>query len=104
MDPSQLTTTFKALSDPNRLKILVSLRPGSLCACQILENLHISQSTLSHHMQVLLGADLVVSWQVGKWTHYRLNPVGMSAINQFLSNLQAAETPAPSPSANCYCA
>ena len=41
---------FKAFCDENRLRILELLRSGEKCACKLLEELHISQSTLSHHM------------------------------------------------------
>ena len=41
---------FKALADENRLHILELLQRGERCACVLLENLHLSQPTLSHHM------------------------------------------------------
>ena len=50
---------FKALCDPKRLAILEQLRSGEKCACKLLEELHISQSTLSHHMKLLCDAGLV---------------------------------------------
>ena len=44
---------FKAFCDENRLQILELLRTGEKCACALLEQLHISQSTLSYHMRIL---------------------------------------------------
>lgn len=44
---------FKAFCDVNRLQILEQLRSGEKCACILLENLNISQSTLSYHMKIL---------------------------------------------------
>ena len=41
---------FKALSDENRLTIIHSLKNNEKCACKLLDELNISQSTLSHHM------------------------------------------------------
>ncbi|MEG1984749.1 MAG: ArsR family transcriptional regulator, partial [Oscillospiraceae bacterium] len=38
---------FKAFCDENRLKILALVQSGEKCACRILEDLHIGQSTLS---------------------------------------------------------
>ena len=70
--PTKLPTIMKALSDENRLKILAMLGKGSLCACEMLANLQIRKSTLSHHMSILSEAGLVSSWSVGKWTHYHL--------------------------------
>ena len=64
---------LKALSDPNRLVIIEFLNNGERCACKILEQLKISQPTLSHHMKILCRSGLVVPRKEGKWTHYSLN-------------------------------
>ena len=52
---------FKAFCDENRLQILEMLRSGEKCACVLLENLQISQSTLSHHMKILCDSGIVAS-------------------------------------------
>ncbi|BCN31032.1 ArsR/SmtB family transcription factor [Anaeromicropila herbilytica] len=64
---------FKALSDPNRLMIIEMLQSGDKCACKILEELNIVQSTLSHHMKILCESGLVESTKMGKWMHYSLS-------------------------------
>jgi ArsR family transcriptional regulator len=64
---------LKALSDPNRLVIIDYLKDGERCACKILEQLKISQPTLSHHMRILCEASLVNCRREGKWIHYSLN-------------------------------
>jgi len=87
--PTNLPTIMKALGDENRLKILSMLESGSLCACEMLGNLHIRQSTLSHHMAILSEAGLVSSWSVGKWTHYRLCAQGIELAHTFTGQLQA---------------
>ncbi len=63
-------TIYKALSDGNRLQIIRMLKDGERCACQMLEDLNITQPTLSHHMKVLIAADLVNVRKDGKWMHY----------------------------------
>jgi ArsR family transcriptional regulator len=63
-------TIYKALSDGNRLQIIKMLKDGERCACQMLEDLNITQPTLSHHMKVLIAADLVNVRKDGKWMHY----------------------------------
>ena len=50
---------FKAFCDENRLAILDMLRTGEKCACDLLEELHITQPTLSHHMKILCDAGVV---------------------------------------------
>ena len=49
----EMVVICKALSDENRLRILQMLRSGEKCACKLLEELNISQPTLSHHMKIL---------------------------------------------------
>ena len=60
---------FKAFCDENRLQILEMLRSGEKCACKLLEELQISQSTLSHHMKILCDAGIVQGRKEGKWVH-----------------------------------
>ncbi len=50
---------IKAFCDENRIRILKMLIDGEKCACKILEKLEISQSTLSHHMKILVDSDVV---------------------------------------------
>lgn len=64
---------FKALAEPNRLKIIKMLSQGEHCACEILESLQITQPTLSHHMKILTECELVVGRKEGIWMHYSLN-------------------------------
>lgn len=64
---------LKAITDENRLHILELLQHGERCACVLLEGLHFSQPTLSHHMKVLCEAGLVNSRKEGKWVYYSLN-------------------------------
>lgn len=63
---------FKALADANRLQIIESLQNGEKCACILLEELNIAQPTLSHHMKILIDAELVNYRKEGKWMHYSL--------------------------------
>ena len=62
----------KALSDIQRLRILMMLRVGELCVCQIIAVLGLAPSTVSKHLSLLSEADLVVSRKEGRWAHYRL--------------------------------
>ena len=62
----------KALSDPNRVRILLSLRRGELCVCQITELLDLATSTISKHLSILNQAGLIVSRKTERWVYYRL--------------------------------
>lgn len=67
---------FKAFCDEKRLAILELLRSGEKCACVLIEQMDIPQSSLSYHMKILVESGIVDSRQDGKWTHYRLSDVG----------------------------
>ena len=62
----------KALSDESRVRILMLLREGELCVCQIIEMVGSAPSTVSKHMAILVQAGLVGFRKNGKWHYYRL--------------------------------
>ncbi len=64
---------MKALSDPNRLKILKLLQRQELCVCYIKKMLGIAQPTVSKHLKVLENAGLADSRKDGPWVYYRLS-------------------------------
>lgn len=75
---------FKAFCDENRLRILELLRSGEKCACVLLDDLHITQSTLSHHMKILCDSGVVQGRKEGKWVHYSIDPEGAERAMQLL--------------------
>jgi ArsR family transcriptional regulator, arsenate/arsenite/antimonite-responsive transcriptional repressor len=70
-----LAARFKALADPARVSILNRLAvDGECCVCE-LDNLALSQPTVSHHLKILREAGLIeVARKNGTWTYYRLVP------------------------------
>lgn len=62
----------KALSDPNRVRILLALRKGELCVCQITELFGFAPSTVSKHLSILNHAGLLRSRKSERWVYYRL--------------------------------
>ena len=58
MDAIVFALLCKALSDSNRVKIVELLVNGEMCGCKLLDNLQITQPTLSHHMKFLSGSVL----------------------------------------------
>lgn len=61
---------MKALSDPNRVRLLKILQKRTLCVCEIQTLLGIAQPTVSKHLKVLEEAGLVSSSKVGLWVNY----------------------------------
>lgn len=64
---------MKALSEPNRVKMVKLLQHKSLCVCEIQGALGISQPTVSKHLKVLEEAGLVSSSKDGLWVNYFLS-------------------------------
>ena len=62
----------KALSDENRLRLLLALRGGELCACQLTELLQLAPSTVSKHLFLLKHAGLLESRKEGRWIYFKL--------------------------------
>ena len=87
IDYAENTAFFKALGDENRLKIMDMLSNGEICACEILLELNITQSTLSHHMKILCDCSLVVPRRVGKWTFYSLNKDTVKILKAFINTI-----------------
>ena len=64
----------KALSDGNRLRIVMALRDMvELCVCQVTEMLGVAPATVSRHMSILQNAGLVESRKDGRWVYYRIS-------------------------------
>ncbi len=83
-----LSKIFKALSDPNRIKILKALQKKSLCVCEIKYLLDITTSTVSSHLSVLKEAGFISDNKNGKWVEYTLNRNSdVLAVDQLLSML-----------------
>ena len=87
IDERRIPTVFKAFCDENRIKILKQLLTGEKCACVLLDNLHISQPTLSHHMKILCDSGIVVMRKEGKWAHYSISPEGAAYASECLLSL-----------------
>ena len=63
---------MKALSDPNRVKVVKLLQHKEMCVCEMQEALGIAQPTVSKHLKILEDAGLVQSRKDGLWVNYRL--------------------------------
>lgn len=91
MDERKTAVIFKAFCDENRIHILKLLRSGEKCACRLLEEMSISQPTLSHHMKVLCDSGIVVGRKEGKWMHYSISAEGARIARAHLTALTAVD-------------
>ena len=64
---------FKALSDPNRLRIIRMLKEGPLCVCEITSLLKLAASTVSKHLSILKESGFLLEFKDGKWVNYMIN-------------------------------
>src|ERR1035438_1348489 len=69
---SEFMAITKALSDPNRVRMLLALRKGELCVWQITELFGFAPSTVSKHLSILHHAHLIRSRKSERWVYYRL--------------------------------
>jgi ArsR family transcriptional regulator len=70
----------RALADPNRVRILLALRRGELCVCQITELFGLAASTMSKHLSILHQAGLIRSRKTERWVYYRLPDRSVPAV------------------------
>ncbi len=90
----QLVDALKAIADPTRLKILRVLKQKGacsigkqvgLCACDIEEQIKLSQPTISHHMAILKKSGLVHAEKHGLWMWYRRNEKSLKELAHAIS-------------------
>ncbi len=87
MENKKTATMFKAFCDENRVQILQLLQSGEKCACHLLEEMQITQPTLSHHMKILCDSGIVVGRKEGKWMHYSISANGIETATEYLRQL-----------------
>lgn len=66
---------FKALGDPTRLNLMMAVASSGeaeACVCDLTPDTGLSQSTVSHHLKLLVDAGLLSRTQRGKWAYYSL--------------------------------
>ncbi|MES2279423.1 MAG: autorepressor SdpR family transcription factor [Bacteroidota bacterium] len=85
-----MNALFKALNDPTRREILELLKDKDMTAGDIADRFHISKPSISHHLDLLRQAGLVVSVKEGQFISYSLNTTVLDEmlkwIMQFTKN------------------
>ena len=80
---------FKALCDERRQRILELLHSGEKCACVLIDEMDMPQSSLSYHMKILCDSGIVTSREEGKWTHYQISTQGSEKAIALLREITA---------------
>jgi ArsR family transcriptional regulator len=90
-DAQAMATMFKALADPVRLRLfsnIASAPDGEACVCDI-QDVGVSQPTVSHHLKKLREAGLLTSERRGTWVYYRVEVDALAAMAGLLTPQQA---------------
>ena len=78
---------FKALCDERRQRILELLHSGEKCACVLIDEMGMPQSSMSYHMKILCDSGIVTSREEGKWTHYQISRQGSEKAIELLKEI-----------------
>ncbi|WP_026554693.1 ArsR/SmtB family transcription factor [Arthrobacter sp. 35W] len=84
-DAQDRARILKALSDPNRLRLLSIVKSGDggeACVCDLTEPLDLGQPTVSHHLKILVDAGLLSREKRGTWAYYSLVPGALEAASE----------------------
>jgi DNA-binding transcriptional ArsR family regulator len=85
--PEGLTAVFKALADPNRLRIFAALRRGPSCNCWLASELGLPANLVSHHLKALRVAGLVQDRRDaadGRWIYYQADVTALTTLHPWL--------------------
>jgi len=86
---------FMAFCDETRLRVLKLLQSGEKCAGALLEQVRVGQSTLSHHMKILLESGIVTARKAHKWTYYSICENGKQYATALLKQLTSLTAEVP---------
>lgn len=84
---TEVAKVFKAFCDETRLMVLELLQSGEKCACDLLEQVEVGQSTLSHHMKILVESKVVSTKKDRKSTYYSIDGQGSQKAMALLEDL-----------------
>ncbi|MRR13545.1 ArsR family transcriptional regulator [bacterium] len=97
--------TLKALSDENRLRIVMLLADGERCICDLASTLDESDALISHHVKQLREVGLIRTRRVGRWLHCSLEPSAFAALATRIDSVatRATEAAAAPQGEGCAC-
>lgn len=99
LDLPRAARLFHALSDPTRLRLLLLLRRGERCVCELMDGADAAQSRVSFHLRVLKEAGLIVDRREGRWVHYHVHPDVLGELGDVLDDI----APTGQAVAQCSC-
>src|SRR5208337_3368088 len=88
-DLDQLVSLFRLLSDKTRLNVLLSLARGERNVSSLCEELGLAQPTVSHHLGLLRGNNMIANRRQGKQVFYSLH-AGVTLVDESTLEIAAA--------------
>lgn len=85
-----MSRSLKALADPARLRLISMVaahEDSEACVCDLTEPLGLTQSTVSHHLKVLMDAGYLTSSKRGTWHYYRLVDGALDSVATLLATV-----------------
>jgi ArsR family transcriptional regulator len=86
-DVNGVVSLFKALADPVRVKLLVLVRrapAGEVCFCDLAAEFDMPQSSLSHHLKIMVAAGVLARERRGTWSWYRVQSEALETLELLL--------------------
>ena len=80
---ASLAEQFKALGDQTRLGLMMAVADSDdaeACVCDLTPDTGLAQSTVSHHLKLLVDSGLLERSQRGKWAYYSLTPAAKKLL------------------------
>ena len=80
---TSLAEQFKALGDQTRLGLMMAVADSDdaeACVCDLTPETGLAQSTVSHHLKLLVDSGLLERSQRGKWAYYSLTPAAKKLL------------------------
>jgi len=84
-----MNNVFKALNDPTRREILELLKEKDMTAGEIVSMFNISGPSISHHLDLLKQAKLVIAEKNGQFISYSLNTTVVDEIMKWLLQIKS---------------
>jgi ArsR family transcriptional regulator len=85
-----LSSSLRALADPARLRIISMVaahEDSEACVCDLTEPLDLQQSTVSHHLKILVNAGYLTRSKRGTWAYYKLVPGALDGVAALLTTV-----------------
>lgn len=95
---AEYAAKFQVLADPLRLKIIILLREGERCVCELVDLLGQKQPRISYHLKLMTDVGLIQKRTEGTWSYYSLNQNVKEWVKgccQFLTARDIASIPKP---------